>query len=232
MPSPSTHSHRAIAVDFMEGVRGGWSLGELAGWCVRANHALGGGAGALRFEEEDAGALWLSAEGVVERGSTRVGVVARVRVLDALTRLQRSPPDDGFLQGAISRGEVRRVRPSGAKSRAWAPVLPASTPGGIPLSSLVLSLFAADMLRARADYETNLRVCRSCGSVAFDAEESGARACPLHAPVTTSRRQRASTSPPSATAVVGRNSQTTRRVDSDPDPAPVLSLPFRGNGSK
>jgi hypothetical protein len=106
----------------------------------------------------------------------RVLTTARIRVLTALRGLLASPVDDRFLMTAIFNGRVRRVRIDGANR--WV-VRPEPT---ATLSSIVLSLFAADVLSNRETYDRSLCVCEMCDRVTFEAGTPRRTSCPDHRP--------------------------------------------------
>ncbi len=101
---------------------------------------------------------------------------ARKEVLIALSGLLETPPDDRFVAGVIHAGRVRRRRLTWGTE--WTPK-PEPT---APLSAVVLSLLAADILAHRDFYEEQLAICDICSRVVF--EEGAAerrRRCAEHA---------------------------------------------------
>lgn len=106
----------------------------------------------------------------------KVLITARIRVISALRGLLASPVDDRFLMTAIFNGRVRRVRVDGANC--WV-VRPEPT---ATLSSIVLSLFAADVLAHRDIYDRTLCVCETCDRVTFEARTPQRMSCPDHRP--------------------------------------------------
>jgi hypothetical protein len=104
----------------------------------------------------------------------KVLIAARIRVLAALRGLVASPTDDRFLTAAIFTGRVRRARTDGASR--WV-VRPEPT---ATLSSIVLALFAADVLAHREMYDRALCVCETCERVTFEYSAAQRTGCPEH----------------------------------------------------
>ena len=115
------------------------------------------GIGTIVVEEAPNGP-WATAR---EVRAARIVSTARVRVAVQLTGLISRPVDDRFLAGAIFSGRVQRVW--GEHGASWRPTLVADE----RLSDVVLSLFVADILANREDYESQLCVCDVCGRVSF-----------------------------------------------------------------
>lgn len=106
----------------------------------------------------------------------KVLMAARVRILSALRGLLASPTDDRFLMTAIFTERVQRVRIDGENQ--WV-VRPEAT---ATLSSIVLCLFAADVLSHRELYDRALCICDVCDRVTFDAGATKRTSCPAHLP--------------------------------------------------
>jgi hypothetical protein len=118
-----------------------------------------------------------SSQGLTSQSNLpKVLIAARIRVLTALRGLLASPADDRFLTAAIFTGRVRRMRVDGASR--WV-VRPEPT---ATLSSIVLSLFAADVLSRREMYDRALCVCEECDRVTFDYAADQRASCPDHLP--------------------------------------------------
>jgi len=214
VPPSGVQDVRAFALEFVEGVRRGWTATDLAGWCWRALVTTGflklpADTTVLRVYEPSTGTLELalgpdrpvpSPMDHVE--ADRITVAARDHVIGLLRGLLATPEDDRFLQAAIHAGHVVRKRPPGSRSSVWMPELGES----IPLGTIVAALFAADALARRDEYEQALRVCRECGGVGFDASSFGRSACPAHARRSSDR-----------TPVARRVSQTELRAAGDAD---------------
>jgi hypothetical protein len=115
------------------------------------------GVGALTIEDASNGA-WAAAR---DARASRIAATARVRVAVHLAGLIAKPVDDRFLAGSIFAGRVQRVL--GEHGGSWRPM----PLGDDRLSDVVLSLFAADVLTNREDYESQLCVCDVCGRVGF-----------------------------------------------------------------
>jgi hypothetical protein len=103
----------------------------------------------------------------------QIVTTTRSRVSTALGGLIRSPVDDRFLAAAIFAGRV--VRGDG-RAEGWRPC-PKSTDR---LSDIVLSLFAADVLSHRDEYDASLCVCGICGRVALLRGASARTRCAEH----------------------------------------------------
>jgi hypothetical protein len=99
---------------------------------------------------------------------------ARTQVVITLRGFIAAECDDRFLSAAIFRDRVQRD--SRGMMAAWVP----RPRGDDPLSEIVLSLFAADILGNRETYDRALGVCRACGRVAFDATGVDRPHCPVH----------------------------------------------------
>lgn len=118
-----------------------------------------------------------SAQGIASHSRLpTVLTAARIRVITAIRGLLASPIDDRFLTAAIFTGQVRRTRIDRANRWVVRPE-PTST-----LSSIVLSLFAADVLAHRETYDRSLSVCDSCDRVTFVAATESRTSCAAHLP--------------------------------------------------
>lgn len=182
---------REAAVDFVEGVRRGWTPDDFLLWCRRRLLLRG----VVRLADGVSGRIQLFEPGV-ERVTIptspshhldpmfaaplgRLLETARGRVVTTLGGMLGAPLDDRFVSAAIYAGRVRRARgDSGASG--WEP----NMTEGEPLSTWVLALFAVDALSGREDYDRHLHVCETCGSVAFGLGGSRRR-CAEHREATT-----------------------------------------------
>lgn len=99
---------------------------------------------------------------------------ARAAVVITLRGFIAAECDDRFLSAAIFRERVERD--SRGMMAAWVP-RPRATD---PLSEIVLSLFAADILGNRESYDRAMGVCRVCGRVGFDPAGGERPRCPAH----------------------------------------------------
>lgn len=99
---------------------------------------------------------------------------ARASVVITLRSFIGPECDDRFLSAAIFRDRVQRD--SRGMMAAWVPRPSVED----PLSEIVLSLFAADILGNRESYERSLGVCRTCGRVGFDPTGLERPRCPAH----------------------------------------------------
>jgi hypothetical protein len=128
------------------------------------------GAGSVTLHEGDAKALTSSAN------LPRLLAGARIRIISALRGLNASPTDDRFLSAAIFAGRVQRLRTQSESH--WVPQLE----GTAPLSGIVLSLFAVDVLSHRDEYEKRLSVCDVCDRITFQDHALRRQSCPDHLP--------------------------------------------------
>jgi hypothetical protein len=130
--------------------------------------------------EPTAGSVTLhgsGAESLTSPGNLpRVLAAARIRVISALRGLIASPTDDRFLAAAIFAGRVRRSRVR-SESRWVAQPEPTA-----PLSVIVLSLFAVDVLSYRDEYDKHLCVCDVCNRITFQESALRRKSCPDHLP--------------------------------------------------
>jgi hypothetical protein len=110
----------------------------------------------------------------LEARQSRVANTARTRVAVVLGGMCASPRDDRFLAGTIAAGRVMRM--SGNRGASWRPSPTVSD----RLSDVVLSLFVADVLAHREEYETNLCVCDLCARVSLTPGADLRTRCPQH----------------------------------------------------
>jgi hypothetical protein len=110
----------------------------------------------------------------LEARMTRVATTARTRVAVMLGGLCASPRDDRFLMGTIAAGRVTRV--SDDRGPSWRP----SPQGSDRLSDVVLSLFVADILANREEYDANLCVCDLCARVSLTPGAEIRNRCAQH----------------------------------------------------
>jgi hypothetical protein len=106
----------------------------------------------------------------------RIVTAARVRVATTLGGLLAIPSEDRFFAAAIFAGRVERT--SGNRGSGWRPT-PTSAER---LSDVVLSLFVADALANREEYDACLCVCRTCGRVALRPGVLDRTRCRVHEP--------------------------------------------------
>ncbi|AUX45588.1 hypothetical protein SOCE26_070820 [Sorangium cellulosum] len=102
---------------------------------------------------------------------------ARLRVLTSLRAFMPPASDDRFLSAAIAGGRVRCAGDPGV----WEP----SPRVEDPLSDIVLSLLAADILNFREFHDAYLCVCKTCLRIDFDPSRAGRTGCPEHQPTAT-----------------------------------------------
>jgi hypothetical protein len=118
-----------------------------------------------------------SSGGWVTSLETRMGRVAntaRTRVALVLGGLCARPRDDRFLAGTIAAGRVSRM--SGDRGPSWRPSpVPADR-----LSDVVLSVFVADILANREEYDDNLCVCDLCARVSLTPGAEIRNRCEQH----------------------------------------------------
>jgi len=159
---------------FLEGSAApGWSVGDLRAWfsehLIRPGYMMT----PLLVTEPSAGTVPLYRQlPASTRTLQMILVAARSRILSALRGLTDSPQDDRFLTASIFAGRVSRQRVQGASR--WV-ARPEPT---MPLSGVVLSLFAVDALSHREIYNQLLSVCDTCNRVTF--HDGGRRSCPEH----------------------------------------------------
>ena len=128
------------------------------------------GAGVVTLHEGDAKALTSSAN------LPRLLAGARIRITSALRGLNASPTDDRLLSAAIFAGRVQRLcMPSESH---WVPRIEVTA----PLSAVVLTLFAVDVLSHRDEYEKRLSLCDVCDRVTFQDNALRRTSCPDHLP--------------------------------------------------
>jgi hypothetical protein len=104
----------------------------------------------------------------------RIVAAASGRVTLTLGGMLASPVDDRFLSAAIHSGRVTRT--SGERGPTWR----ASPSITDRLSDVVLSLFAADALSNRDEYDACLCVCDVCGKVALRPGQLARTRCEEH----------------------------------------------------
>ena len=129
------------------------------------------GAGTISVEGGAPNSAWATSR---EARAGRIASTARARVAVQLGGLLATPVDDRFLAAAIFAGRVQRVSMDHHASWRAQPVADER------LSDLVLSLFAADVLTNREDYERELCVCEVCGRVRFAKDPAARTRCSQH----------------------------------------------------
>lgn len=159
-------THAGLVLNFIEGVREGWGLEEIAMWCraallrrgyLRLSDPLSG-----RFCLREAGAKQQSITTLPEPASSAVPPgeaehlleLAREAVLSALRAHLEPGADDRLVRAALYQGRVTRA------AGRWVPDLSE----GQPLSAWVLALVAADTLNERARWLSELTFCEACGA--------------------------------------------------------------------
>lgn len=183
MPSltPIRGDRRALlaGVTFLEETASGsMSVQALRGWFQQHIVSTGIMPLPVMVNEPMAGSIPLQPSGALkalaDQNVQRMLFMARSRVVSALRGLIAQPVDDRFLAGAIFAGRVRRRRI--IESNQWV-ARPEPT---APLSGIVLSLFAVDVLSNREDHDRHLCVCDVCGRVSFQVVPVTRRHCPEH----------------------------------------------------
>jgi hypothetical protein len=158
----------------------GWGVGGLRDWFTEHLVDPGHMRAPVVITEPSAGTIMLHGSGEEAIASQavlpRVLAAARIRVITALRGLIASPTDDRFLAAAIFAGRVRRRRMQ-TESQWVAQPEPTA-----PLSGVVLSLFAVDVLSHREEYDRRLCVCDVCNRVTFQDGEIRRKSCPDHQP--------------------------------------------------
>ncbi|UQA63062.1 hypothetical protein [Polyangium aurulentum] len=113
-----------------------------------------------------------AAEGML----AQVVEAARAKVVNTLRGLQGVAPCEDFVAEAVGAGRVqqRETWPEGRMT--WVPVIDSRQ----SLSTVVLSLFAADYLNHIEQYARDFRVCPDCGRPSFDRQAPAVCACQTH----------------------------------------------------
>lgn len=177
--APGTRPNRdalAGGLAFLDGsARPEWAVDDLCHWFTDHLVTPGYMMTPLVVTETAAGTLPLYGHPPASSQNLR-GILdaARSRVLTTLRGLIASPADDRFLAEGIFAGRLWRQRVGGLSR--WVP-RPEST---TPLSGVVLSLFAVDVLSHRELYAQLLSVCDVCDHVTF--HEGSHRICAEHVP--------------------------------------------------
>lgn len=182
-PTPRISGKRAelrAGLAFLEGSGSvGWGLAGLRGWFQEHLVETGSMAQPMVVTEPPVGTALLWGTGAHSpEGRAKLPEIlwtARGRVLGALRGLLSSTADDRFLSAAIFAGRARRTRSEGVNH--WV----AQPEPGAPLSAIVLSLFAVDVLSYREVYDRCLSVCDVCEQVTFQQNDLHRRRCPEHA---------------------------------------------------
>jgi hypothetical protein len=164
---------------FLEGTSvPGWTVRDLGSWFDTHVIACGIMARPLVVTEPAAGTVPLypgaehSASGVALL--PKLLMATRIRVVGALRGLLDTPADDRFLASTIFAGRVRRHRLQGRPQWVARPEPTA------PLSGIVLSMLAVDVLNNRDTYDRCLCVCDTCGRVSFNEDAVERRSCHEH----------------------------------------------------
>jgi hypothetical protein len=178
---PMSRPELLAGLAFLEGSRNpSWDAAGLRAWFDEHLVKTGAMMTPVVVTELSAGTVALhgsSSQGLASHSRLpRVLTAARSRVLASLRGLLASPTDDRFLMAAIFTGRVRRVRVE--KSNRWV-VRPEPM---ATLSSVVLSLFAADVLGHREIYDRSLCICEVCDRVTFDTSLAQRTSCAAHLP--------------------------------------------------
>jgi len=157
-----------------------WGIDGLRSWFAEHLVEPGHMRSPLLVTEPSAGSVTLHGSGAESLTSQsnlpRVLTAARIRIISALRGLIASPTDDRFLAAAIFAGRVRRRRVQ-SENRWVAQPEPTA-----PLSGVVLSLFAVDVLSYRDEYDKHLCVCDVCNRITFQESAFRRKSCPDHLP--------------------------------------------------
>ena len=155
-----------------------WTNRSLHDWFDRHLVAAGWMALPHSVSEPGAGSVLLHGAGANEQDPLLTALLdsARSVIITTLRGLLATPADDSFLASVIYAGRVRRRRLTWGTE--WTPN-PEPT---APLSAVVLSLLAADILAHRDFYEEQLAICDVCARVVFEEGASARRRyCAEHA---------------------------------------------------
>lgn len=179
LPAAGERSGLLAAVTFIEdAASGSMTVRDLREWFDKHLVAPGVMPRPTMVTEPSAGSVPLNPSGTMmglaEQSVQKVLLTARGRVVAALRGLIASPIDDRFLAGAIFAGRVRRRRI--IDTNQWV----AHPEPTAPLSGIVLSLLAVDILTNRDEYDHHLCVCDACGRVSFQDRPVTRRHCPEH----------------------------------------------------
>ena len=158
-----------------------WTSRSLHDWFDRHLVAAGWMALPHSISEPGAGTVLLHGAGATEPDPRLTALLdtARRTVVTTLRGLLATPADDSFLAAVIYAGRVRRKRLTWGTE--WTPH-PEPT---APLSAVVLSVLAADILAHRDFYEEQLAICEVCARVVFEEGAAERRSrCAAHAPPT------------------------------------------------
>ncbi len=170
----------AAALAFIDGARAdAFHAAELVTWLQASLVGPGLMPMPATVQEPGSGTIALATgpspwTAAIETRLGRIVATARVRIGVTLSGLLASPVDDWFLTAAIFAGRV--VRTSGERGASWQPA-PRVTDR---LSDIVLSLFAADALSHREEYEACLCVCAVCSRVVLRAGAPLRTRCEAH----------------------------------------------------
>lgn len=162
---PSARLPFVAAKVFLDATHAGdWTNRGLHEWFDRYLVSAGWMPLPLSVSEPGAGTIPLHGPGADEPSTelARLLSIARAEIVTTLRGLLATPVDDRFLAGVIYAGRVRRRRLPGGTE--WTPN-PEPT---APLSAVVLSLLAADILVNRDFYEQKLTICDLCSRVVFE----------------------------------------------------------------
>jgi hypothetical protein len=176
---PAERPPLTAAKVFLEAtLKGEWTSRGLHEWFDR--HLVSAGWMPLphSVHEPGAGSVLLHGPSANERDPQLSALLASARevVVTTLRGLLETPADDRFLAAVIYAGRVRRRRLTWGTE--WTPN-PEPT---APLSAVVLSLLAADILAHRDFYEEQLAICEICARVDFEEGAEGRRRrCAEHA---------------------------------------------------
>jgi len=215
-PTLDSHEDRwalAAGVEFLDGAASAsWGLAGLRAWfqhhLVDPGHMIPPGS----VHEPPVGVLTVWSRGA-STPPTTVGpatLLGKTRgiVLASLRGFLGVPADDRFVAAALFSGRVQRSsapppssvvpRSAASGSASWVP-RPDPT---APLSALVLSLFAVDVLTHREAWERSLSICDLCGRVTFVESPDRRRTCNAHAPRPSSTMMRVT--PPDMAKIIGR----------------------------
>jgi hypothetical protein len=107
----------------------------------------------------------------------RVLEVARKEVCTVLTGLLENPPDDRFIKFNIVTGRIY------TSQNDTNPVWCVRARSDDRLSSIMLSLLAADVMSNQRTYYQRLSVCSECGRISFRLDTTNRKRCPAHDPV-------------------------------------------------
>lgn len=153
---------RTAGLTFVNGVRGGWSMADLAAWFAGPYAQATGfaGEGLAELESESKGPSSVRSPRL-EENMREASFAVKAALHEA-----KGPREPAFVIRAKETVAIASVRTF--HGSVWVPVDLA----GLSLKDRVLALFAVDFLARSKDYLFELSSCGVCGRIAFDGAGS------------------------------------------------------------